>query len=265
MQRRAAAVSVALFLLLAAGSYTLIGAAQQPAVSLEDPEFTISEGEERTIAGTSYNFSSVSETSATATWVNESARYTETWAENDTVTVDGQNFSVAGLNESAGVFELREVQEVDRPTVEQNGTTYVVVEDGENRTLVPRENYLPEQTVYEYQVGDAVDYDGNENETVVASVSADEVTMEWFAPDTIEVEFGEGENTTVGDTPYLAHFETADGQAVLELTTDYEDYHSDVDAQEQFHERSNGLWGIVILASMAAALVVMLAFLPSRY
>jgi cytochrome c-type biogenesis protein CcmH/NrfG len=74
MQRRAAAVSVALFLLLAAGSYTLIGAAQQPAVSLDDPDHAVSEGTEQTIAGTSYTFSSVSEDSATATWVNESAR-----------------------------------------------------------------------------------------------------------------------------------------------------------------------------------------------
>ena len=265
MQRRAAAVSVALFLLLAAGSYTLIGAAQQPAVSLEDPDYAVSEGEERTIAGTSYTFSSVSEGSATATWENDSARYTATWAANDTVTVDGQNFTVAGLNESEGGFELREVQEVDRPTVEQNGTTYVVVEDGENRTLVPRENYLPEQTVLEYEVGDTVDYDGNENETAVASVTTDEVTVEWFAPATIEVEFGEGENTTIGDTAYLAHFEAADGGTTLQLTTDYEDYHSDVDAQEQFHERTNGLWGVVIMALLAASLVVMLAFLPSRY
>jgi hypothetical protein len=265
MQRRAAAVSVALFLLLAAGSYTLIGAAQQPAVSLDDPEYAVSEGEERTIAGTSYNFSSVSDGSATATWVNESARYTETWAENDTVVLDGENFTVAGLNESEGVFELREVQEVDRPTVEQNGTTYVVIEDGENRTLVPRENYLPEQTVYEYEVGDEVDYDGNENETSVAAVTDGEVTVEWFAPDTIEVEFSEGENATVGDTPYLAHFDASGDEAVLQLTTDYEGYHSDVAAQEQFHERTNGLWGVVIMALLAAALTVMLAFLPSRY
>lgn len=266
MQRRAAAVSVALFLLLAAGSYTLIGAAQQPAVSLEDPDYAVSEGEEPTIAGTSYNFSTVSEESATATWVNESARYTGTWAVNDTVAVDGQNFTVTGLNESQGVFELREVQTVDRPTVEQNGTTYVVIEDGANRTLVPRENYLPEQTVFEYQVGDTVEYDGNENETTVASVSDEEVVVEWFAPATNELEFSEGENTTIGETPYLAHFETTGpNQMVLQLTTDYQDYQSDVDAQEQFHERTNGLWGVVIMALLAAALVVMLAFLPSRY
>jgi hypothetical protein len=265
MQRRAAAVSVALFLLFAAGSYTLIGAAQQPAVSLDDPDLVISEGEDRMIGGTSYNFSSISDESATATWVNADERFTATWAENDTVALDGQNFSVAGLNESLGVFELREVQEVDRPTVEQNGTTYVIVEDGENRTLVPREEYLPEQTVYEYEAGDSIEYDGNENATAVASVTAEEVTVEWFAPATIEVEFSEGENTTIGETPYLAHFEAADDGPILQLTTDYEDYRSDAAAQEQFHERMNGLWGVVIMSLIAASLIVMLAFMPSRY
>jgi len=268
MQRRAAAIAVALFLVFAAGSYTLIGAAQQPDVSLDNPDYdSISEGEERTIAGTSYTFSSVSEESATATWDNESARYTATWSGGDAVVaVDGQNYSVAGLNASEGEFELREVQEVDRETVEQNGTTYVVIEEGENRTLVPRDSYLPEQEVFEFGVGDSVEYDGNDgNETVVASVTDSEVTVEWFAPGTFEVEFSEGENTTVGETPYLAHVETSGGSPVLELTTDYGDYHSDVAAQETFHQRTNGLWGIVILSSLAAGLLVMLAYLPSRY
>jgi hypothetical protein len=266
MQRRAAAIAVALFLVFAAGSYTLIGAAQQPDVSLDDPDYSISEGEERTIAGTSYTFSSVSEGSATATWDNESARYTETWSEGDTVAVDDQNYSVAGLNASEGVFELREVQEVDRETIEQNETTYVVIEEGENRTLVPRDSYLPEQDVLEFAVGDDVAYDSNaDNETVVASVTDSEVTVEWFAPGTFELEFSEGENTSVEGTEYLAHVETSGGSPVLELTTDYENYHSDVAAQETFHERTNGLWGVVILSTLAAALLVMLAYLPSRY
>lgn len=265
MQRRAAAIAVALFLVFAAGSYTLIGAAQQPDVSLDDPDYSISEGQERTVAGTSYTFSSVSDGSAAATWENESARYTETWSSGDTVAVDGQNYSVAGLNASDGEFELREVQEVDRETVEQNGTTYVVIEEGENRTLVPRDSYLPEQDVLEFVVGDEVTYGGNNNQTVVASVTDSEATVEWFAPDTFELEFTEGENTSIEETEYLAHVETSGGSPVLELTTDYEDYHSDVDAQEHFHERTNGLWGVVILSLLAGALLVMLAYLPSRY
>ena len=264
MQRRAAAVSIALFVLLAAGSYTLIGAAQQPTVSLEDPDHSVSANETLTIEGTAYNFTEVSETSATATWRNESAQYTESWSANDTVTYQGANYTVTIPNGSdPSTFSLEEVQTVDRETVEQNGTTYVVVEDGENRTLVPRENYLPEPTVHEFGEGDTIDY--KENETTVASVSGSEVTVEWFAPKTNEVSFSEGENATLQDTTYLAYFTQQDGNAVLQLTTDYEDYNEDVEAQETFKERMNGLWGVVILASSAAALLAMLAFMPSRY
>ncbi|MFB6069330.1 MAG: hypothetical protein ABEJ90_05340 [Halobacterium sp.] len=266
MQRRAAAVSVALFLLLAAGSYAMIGAAQQPDVSLENPDYAVTEGQTPTIGGTTYNFTSVSERGATATWVNESARYTTSWSEGDTVPYRGGNYTVVIPNASDPVeFSLEENQTVDRPTVVQSGTTYVVVEDGENKTLVPRDEYLPDPMVYRFREGDVVDYEGNDNETRVASVTQSSVTIEWFAPRTNEVSFSEGERTAVGGTEYLAHTEQRDGTLVLQLTTDYADYNEDVEAQKFFHERVSGLWGVVILSTLAAALLVMLAFLPSRY
>lgn len=266
MQRRAAAVSVALFVLLAAGSYAMIGAADQPTVTLENPDYTVEANETPTIGGTTYNFTEVSEGSATATWVNESARYTTTWAANDTVRYQGANYSVWIPNASdPAEFELREVQTVDRPTVEQNGTTYVVVDDGQNKTLVPREEYVGDQQTYRFREGDVIDYEGNDNETTVAAVTSSEVTIEWFAPRTNEVSFSEGENSTLGETVYVAHFTTRGGATALELSTWYMDYQEDVEAQETFHERMNGLWGVVILSSLAAALLVMLAFMPSRY
>jgi hypothetical protein len=266
MQRRAAAVSVVVFLLLAAGAYTFIGAAQQPDVTLEDPDYTLSANETLTVAGTSYSFTEVSDGSATAEWTNKSARYTETWSANDTVVYQGDDYSVVVPNQTEPTeFELREVQTVDRPTVEQNGTTYVVVEEDGERRLVERDEYLDDPVVHEFAEGDEIERPGNDNETRVASVTNSSVTIEWFAPRTNEVSFGQGENTTLGDTPYLAHFEQQDGASVLQLTTDYEDYHSDVAAQETFHERTNGLWGIVILSTLAAALLSMLAFMPSRY
>ncbi|CQH44138.1 uncharacterized protein HHUB_1031 [Halobacterium hubeiense] len=266
MQRRAAAVSVVVFILLAAGAYTFIGAAQQPDVTLENPDYTVSADETLTLAGTSYSFTEVSGDSATAEWTNESARYTESWSANDTVVYQGSNYSVVIPSQTDPTeFELREVQTVDRPTVEQDGTTYVIVEEDGERRLVERDEYLDDPVVHEFVEGDAIERPDNDNETRVASVTNSSVTVEWFAPQTNEVSFDEGENTTVGDTAYLAHFEQQGGSSVLQLTTDYEDYHSDVEAQQEFHERTNGLWGIAILSALAAALLVMLAFMPSRY
>lgn len=266
MQRRAATVSVAIFLLLAAGAYSFIGVAQQPDVSLEDPDHQVAQNESLTFDDTEYTFTAVSEGSATAEWTNESARYTETWEVNDTVVYQGDNYTVAVPNQSEySEFELREVQTVDRPTVEDNGTTYVVVEEDGERELVPRDEYLGEQTVYRFQVGDEIERPDNDNETTVGAVSEESVTIEWVAPRTNELEFGEGENTTIGDTAYLAHFSSQDGTPVLQLTTDYEDYQSDLAAQATFSERVKGLWGVAILSGAAAALLVMVAFLPSRY
>lgn len=266
MQRRAATVSVVVFVLLAAGAYSFIGVAQQPSVGLEDPDYAISANETQTIDGTTYKFTDVGDGSATATWVNESARYTETWAANDTVAYQGDNYTVVIPNQSEYTsFELREVQTVDRPTVEENGTTYVIVEEDGERRLVERDEYVGDPVVHEFSEGDAIERPDNDNETRVGAVSESEVVIEWTAPRTNELSFSEGENTTIGGTNYLAHFERADGGTVLELTTNYQDYRSDVDAQQYFHERINGLWGIVILSGAAAALIAMLAFLPSRY
>lgn len=263
MQRRAATVSVAVFLLLAAGAYSYIGVAQQPAISLEDPDIKVSAGEPLTIDGTTYEFTEDDSGSIVGSWVNDSARYTETWSVNDTVGYQGDNYTVAIPEQSDyDEFELREVQTVDRPTVEQNGTEYVIVEEDGDRRLVERDEYVGDQMVFVFLEGDRVDRPNNDNETRVGGVTEESATIEWFSPRTNELAFTEGENTTIGGTPYLAHYAN-DG--TLELTTDYQDYHSDVEAQEEFHERTNGLWGIVILSGCVIALLVMLAFMPSRY
>jgi hypothetical protein len=263
MQRRAAAVSVAIFVLLAAGAYSYIGVAQQPEVSLEDPTYEVSADDTLTFDGTEYTFTDVGDGSATAEWTNESAQYTETWEVNDTVVYQGDNYTVVVPNQSEySEFELREVQTIDRPTVEDNGTTYVVVEEDGERELVPRDEYLGDQTVYRFSEGDAIERPDNDNETSVATVSEESVTIEWFAPRTNELSFSEGSNTTIADTDYLAHYPS---EGTLQLTTDYEDYQSDLDAQSEYKERMNGLWGVVIVSGAAAVLLVMLAFMPSRY
>jgi len=265
MQRRAAAVSVAFFLVISAGAYAFIGAAQEPAISLENPDHAVQGGETLTVAGTEYSFTEVSDGSATATWTNQSARYTATLENGSVVEYEGTNYTVVpNEGEDPTRFRLVEKQTVDRPTTTQNGTEYVIVEEGDNRTLVPRDQYLPEPQQRVFAEGD--DFDYQDTTTTVADVTREGVTLEWFAPRTNEVSFSEGENTTLGDTPYLAHFEaTGTGGYELQLTDNYQDYTDDVAAQDYYTERINGLWGVSILSALASIFILMLSFLPPRY
>ena len=265
MQRRAAAIFVALFLVVAAGAYALIGAAEQPTVSIDeaDRDHVVTGTEFLTVAGVEYNVTSLNGTAgeAEARWLNESARSTATLANNSTVGYQGGNFTVLIRNVSEPEqFRLQEVQSIDRPTVTQNGTTYVVFEEGDNRTLVPVSEHLPDPTVYRFRAGDELDYQGNT--TTVAAITAEEVTLEWFGPRNETVSFTEGQNTTIDGTEYLATYPDAE---TLVLTTAYDDYAADQERIDYYHERISGLWGVTILSSIAAILLIGMAYLPSRY
>lgn len=261
MQRRAAAVSVAFFIVVSAGAYAFIGAAEEPTISLDNPDYSVQGGESITVSGTTYTFTSVGDGSATAQWTNESARFTATLENGSVIEYDGTNYTVEpNAGDDPTRFTLVEHQEVDRPTTEKDGTTYVVIEnDDGNQTLVPRDEYLPEPDRRVFAEGDDFEHDGNT--TTVADVTREGVTLEWSGAKTNTVDFSEGSNTTLGDTRYLAHLEGN----TLELTTNYQDYTEDVDAQAYYQERINGLWAVSIIGSIAAILMLLLSFLPPRY
>ena len=54
MQRRAVAVYVAFFVLIAAASYTLIATAEEPTITLEDADYELSENESFTVGDQTY-------------------------------------------------------------------------------------------------------------------------------------------------------------------------------------------------------------------
>lgn len=266
MQRRAVAVSVAFFLVIAAGAYTLIGAAQQPTVSLEDENVDhrlTSQGQAFTVDGVEYNVTEIGDGSATAEWTNESATFSATLENNSTTAYRDGNYTVLIPNESEpSEFTLRERQTVDRPTTTENGTTYVVVEgEGDNRTLVPRSEYLDDPQVYTFRQGDQLEY--RNNSTTVARIQQSGVTLQWTGKRTNSVTFEEGANATLGDDrTFVAHFPD---NGTAELTSNHEAYQSDLDRIDYFHERVNGLWGVVIISSLAAVLLIGMAYMPSRY
>lgn len=265
MQRRAAAISIAFFLVIAAGAYAFIGMAEEPDVAIEaaNQAASVSGTGTLVVAGVEYDVTDLNGTAgeASATWLNESARYTATLENDTTVSYQGANYTVVVPNVSSPEsFTLREFQPIDLPTVTQDGVEYVVIEENGDKRLEPVSEYLPEPTVHEFALGDEIEYDGNT--TTVASLSTSEVTVEWFGPRTEDVSFTEGENTTLSDSPYLATF--PDAQTMV-LTTAYEDYASDQERIDYYHERISGLWGVAILSGLAALLMLGVAYLPSRY
>jgi hypothetical protein len=185
--------------------------------------------------------------------------------DNRTVTVeyygpDVHNYDLLvppGAN--ATTVTLRQQLPPTIETVEVDGVTNLRIDlNGDGRQeLVPIDEYDPLERVTVSE-SDAVDYRGNASTMAVADGTA---TLTWTAAATEEVTLEHEQNATLSGTQFLAYFPNND--TVL-LTSDYGSYAQQVRTQERFHERENGLWGIVIMSSTAAMLLVGLALLPRK-
>jgi len=270
MQRRAATVYAVLFLVIAAGSYSLIGVAQEPGIDLQGD--TYAENDTLTVNGMEYTVASVGDGEGTLTRVNQSARYTATLANNSTIQRDNSTFRVLIPNESdPGQFTLRQEFNLSEnvTTVTQNETEYVVVDDGGNKSLVTVEEYKRQQfgepATEQHAEGDTFQFEGNQ--TTVSNITADEATLSWTAPQTLETSLSEGGNVTLGpegnNRTFVAHFPSGQ-DGVVQLSPNPDEYQSQVNARGDFNERMAGLWGIVILSGLTVALLLGLAFLPNK-
>lgn len=267
MQRRAAALYAALFLVLAASGYATIGVAQEPAIAVENPDVSVSPGGEFSVGDRTYTVESIEDERGSLTWVEPDVPQSAMLPADSTVTLEGTEFAVEiPAEDDPSTVTLREVQplpdDVDTTTVD--GTSYVVLEEAGELRLVPEDEYrrdrLGEPATRAYAVGDRLAY---ENQTAtVASITQNAVTLEWTAPTEDSVSMSEGDVVELNGREYVAHFP---GPATLALSTDVEAYERQVAAVETYHERSNGLWGVAIIGSLAAALLLGLAYGPSRY
>ena len=267
MQRRAAAVYVALFVLIGAASYSLIATAQQPTVEFDDPAFELTQGDQIEAGGQTYTVASVSETGGELRFTEDSAEYTVTWENDSTQTVGDEEWRVVIEGDDPSEVTLREeINETailaadpaaSEETVEQNGTRYVVID---NTRLVPAAEYFPEPETRTFAEGDTLDYRGNT--TTVDSVTADAAELTWTAPRTNTVAVDHEANVTIGDQTYFAY--VPDG-STIQLITDYSSYHRQTAEIDQFQTHTNGLWGVSIVSLLTAVFMVGFAYLPSRY
>lgn len=296
MQRRAAAVYFALFLVIGAGAFGFIQVGMtEPTVQFQDapeygPDDTITvDGRTHTVA----NITTVGgsgeggghggggggeELSANLTWVNESARETATLANGSTTTYEGVDYNVL-VDNASGQLTLSAVQNVSAileadPAVEdepltQNGTQYVRYVD--NGTIQPLSEYLPEPERVSFAVGDDYRYpaeSGNVTATVSA-VTAEEATLTWTSPQTNRIQLSEGGNVTLNGQQHFVHFPSEPGDEspqvqVLPVDSYYDSYQTQLAEIDYFQERTNGVWGVVILSFLAGIILLGTAYLPVK-
>ncbi len=281
MQRRAAALYIAFFLLVGAVAFSLIATASEPQLVFQDPDHELSEGGSFTVGDREYVVTAIEADesdeegtesfSATLEYTNDSARFTETWDNGSTVTFDGTEWTVnVTPGENVSRFELVETinrtailrndSRVENETVLVEGTEYVVRQDDGNRTLIPAERYFPDPETREFREGETVQYLGNE--TTISAVENDGVTLTWTGPRAQSVDVINEANLTLNGRTYFAYLPN---EETLVLTTEFDTYQRHQAEASAFQRHKNGLWGVTIVSGIASVLLVGLAYLPSRY
>ena len=162
MQRRAAALYAAFFIIIAASSYAMIGVAQEPAITVENPAHSLASGDEVTVDGRTYT-TSVSDGEAELTWTESAAAYSEVLQNDSTVPAA----DVRWPDQTARRAETIQ----NNSAIPYNGSEYTLVISGSTFALERGDE------TQEFSVGDTVDYRGNS--TVVTAVTGDAVTLVW--------------------------------------------------------------------------------------
>lgn len=277
MQRRAATAYVVFFLIVGGASLGLVVTAEPPAVEFPDPEHSLGSGDRFSVDGREYTVTEVTAErsegevvrSATAAWRDRSARYTETWEENATVTIDGEERRVA-LGGDPPTLSLAETQNrtailradprADNQTVTRDGEAFVVLTEDGTARLVPAADYFPAVNTTTYREGDEFQY--RDNATTVESVSGSNARLAWTAPRTERVDLAAETNVTLNGRTFFVY--VPDNSTVL-LEREYGVYARQVAEREQFVRHRNGFTGVAVLSVGVAVLLVGMAFLPSRY
>ncbi|WP_440992327.1 hypothetical protein [Haloarchaeobius baliensis] len=284
MQRRAAAAYVVLLLVITAGAFAFISTAEEPAVSLEDPDETLQSGSTLTVNDRVYNVSDVSASSgggggghgggggvsyeAVLTWTNESAQWSETWSNNSTVTYQGDTYRAFIANSSEPTEITLRWEPTDRFSPQwTDGVQYLDAEpDTPDRQAMRVDEYIANSNNTSIQTvtidtTSSLEFNGNETTITTAPQQA---TFTWTAPRTNEVTFGQHENVTLNGVSYAVHFTNEDTVTLQEGEDAQAALYAQLDDKSRFHERINGFWGVVIVASLGLVLLVTLAFLPRK-
>jgi len=202
---------------------------------------------------------------ATVTEVGNTSA-TLVWGDNYEVVIpNGTDVSEFHAVQRFNVTErLRADPDVENQVYGSGDDQFVRYRNGTTQQL---DAYLPEPARTTFTEGDTLTYRAAEdlsapaNETTVANITSDRVLIEWTGSRTTSQELTEGANVTLAGQTHVVHF--ANPSTVV-ITSDIGSYQDQVDKQDYYHERVNGLWGISILSGFGALMIVALAYLPTR-
>ncbi|MEF8776672.1 MAG: hypothetical protein V5A43_09265 [Haloarculaceae archaeon] len=286
MQRRAAAVYFALFVLIGAGTLGFIQVGtSQPEVRLQAGE--LSSGDALTVEGVDYTVSDIGfgETEGegegedivgTLSWTNESYVATATLDNGSTIPFEGEEYRVVIENRTdVSSFELVEAfnvtallladDDVENELATRNGTDHVVYRA--DQRIEPLSEWLPAPDRQgPFAVGETMPYAAEEGTVpaAVRSVEPDAATLAWDSTDDREAELTEGGNVTLGETQYFAHF--TDEEHVQLVPTDqyWAAYQEELAYEDAWFERHAGLWAVVIASFLAAVILLSTAYMPVK-
>jgi len=278
MQRRAVAVYVAFFVLIAAASYALIATAEEPTITLEDADYELSVNDSFTVGGQEYTITGIEETedeedgsmtfAGTIEWIEEDVEMTESWSDGDTVEVDGTEWEVQiDDDEEPTSFTLEQILDreailesdpsASNETFEEDDEEFVIV-DGE---AVPVDEYFDDPATDTYSEGDSFTY--NDQTVTVAEVTPDDVTLSWIEDETHTEDLQQGEMIELADdNEYLSFFPSQD---TVMLTLDTTSYDQQLESQQQFADRLTGFTYAIVTSLLFVFSLIAFAFLPSRY
>jgi hypothetical protein len=150
----------------------------------------------------------------------------------------------------------------------------------ENGTFVPLSEYLPDADQRRVAEGESFElrievepFSGDARSlnvsATVTNVSNSSAVVEYTAPEYNSLELEQGANVTLANGEQrIVNFRTSgsgnDTTAAAQLGANYSDYALQSETQESFTDRMTGLWNVIIITSIAALLVIGLAFLPVR-
>lgn len=265
MQRRWAAISLAFFLVMAAGAYSVMVVADEPGLDVEGETFWQEESVE--LGGTEYTFATIDDGEATIEY--EETVESETVFENGSTVAyeDGEYSVVIESGEEPSSFDLVETFDVeamlaDDPDVENETITredeqeYVVYRNGTTERL---DEYLPEPDRQTRAEGSTLEH---ENVTkTVDSITSDAATLHYDEVVSQSMSVEEGDVVTFAGEDYVITFVDAD---TVMLSPDVEGYETAVDNQEYFDMRLSGLMYVVLFSLGAVFLLTVSAFLPRR-